>query len=468
MHNHEANHTSETILKFWSSYIKILQSKGINPDLHRWYIKHLEDYIKYYPDCKLKQHTAKNVHDYLSMLGRSTRLKNWQYCQVVDAIQILFCEHLHCHWASDINWNFLKESASSLSANHPTTARTEGRYSNLPAMSAIKSISLQSVRKSHEDLLLQLITEIRRRNYSIRTETAYENWVCRFIAANDNRSPVELGAADIEQFLSWLAVQRKVAASTQNQALNALVFLYTQVLQKDLPSFADFSRAKRPKRMPVVLTPAEVAKLIQSLSGQPQLMAGILYGAGLRLMECIRLRVGDIDFGYKTITVRSGKGNKDRVVPLPENLISHLHTHLESVKLTFQEDRSKGVAGVYLPDALDRKYPNAGTEWRWQWVFPSGRLSVDPRSAVVRRHHVHENGLQKVIKRAADNLCIDKKVNCHCLRHSFATHLLEANYDIRTVQELLGHSDVSTTMIYTHVMNKPGLTVKSPLESIAL
>ena len=468
MHTPAANHASETISKFWNNYISILQHHGINPDLHRWYIKHLEDYIKYYPDDKLKQHTAKNVYDYLDMLGRNIRLENWQYCQAVDAIQILFCEHLHSDWANSINWQFLKESASSLPQSHPTTARAEGRYADLSTTNSKKRISLQSVRQSHKDLLLQLITEIRRRNYSIRTETAYENWVCRFIAANDNCSPVELGAKDIEQFLSWLAVERKVAASTQNQALNALVFLYTQVLQKDLPTFADFSRAKRPKKMPVVLTPTEITQLIQSLSGQPQLMAGILYGAGLRLMECVRLRVGDIDFGYKTMTVRSGKGNKDRVVPLPENLIPQLRTHLESVKHTFEEDREKGIAGVYLPDALDRKYPNAGTEWRWQWVFPSGRLSADPRSTLVRRHHVHENGLQKVIKRTADDLCINKKVNCHSLRHSFATHLLEANYDIRTVQELLGHSDVSTTMIYTHVMNKPGLTVKSPLDSIAL
>jgi integron integrase len=273
-----------------------------------------------------------------------------------------------------------------------------------------------------------------------------------------------MGTYEVTGFLEYLAVKRNLSANTQNQALNALVFFYTHILDKPLNDLGDFVRSKRPKTLPVVMSKSETMSLLGKMEGVYYLMAALLYGTGMRLMECIRLRVKDIDFGYQQITVRKAKGNKDRVVPLPETLIEQLELQLESTRKIYNLDIKEGICNVYLPEALSRKYPNASSEWIWQYVFPSQRLSVDPRSKTIRRHHIHENGLQKKVKKAAQLAAINKQVKCHTLRHSFATHLLEAGYDIRTVQELLGHADVSTTMIYTHVMNKPGLTVKSPLD----
>lgn len=276
-----------------------------------------------------------------------------------------------------------------------------------------------------------------------------------------------MGSSEVISFLEYLSVKRHVAASTQNQALNAIVFLYDQVLKKPLGDISTFVRAKRPRRLPVVLSRTEVASLLIGLKDEVfGLMAGLLYGTGMRLMECIRLRVQDIDFDYNTILVRDAKGQKDRVVPLPDKYKTAVRKQLEKAKQIHLKDLQKGQGSVYLPNALEKKYPNANKEWRWQYVFPSGRLSVDPRSGLTRRHHLHENGLQKTIKKAAESAGITKKVNCHALRHSFATHLLEAGYDIRTVQELLGHADVSTTMIYTHVLNKPGSVIVSPVDTL--
>ena len=310
------------------------------------------------------------------------------------------------------------------------------------------------------------MVELRTRRYSIRTEQSYESWVTRFISYNGNREPKKLGSGEVVSFLQHLAVQRNVAESTQNQALNALVFFYDKVLKQPLGDIGSFVRAKRPKRLPVVLTRSEVTKTLEQMTGRQKLMASLLYGTGMRLMDCVRLRVKDIDFGYQQIVIRDGKGKKDRLVPLPERLIDELKAHLELVEETHRADLEKGLGETYLPDALDRKYPNGAKEWGWQYVFPSGRLSVDPRSGKARRRHIHENGLQKAIKKAALQADIAKQVNCHALRHSFATHLLESGYDIRTVQELLGHADVSTTMIYTHLLNRGGKGVKSPLDGL--
>ncbi|MBL4775035.1 MAG: integron integrase [Mariprofundus sp.] len=308
--------------------------------------------------------------------------------------------------------------------------------------------------------------EIRRRGYSIRTEQTYLSWVKRFMGFHDGHDPAELDMSAISSFLEYLAISRHVSSSTQNQALNALVFLYKQVLGKELGKLESFVRAKRAKRLPVVLSVDEVRRLLDAMHGIFRLQAGLLYGSGMRLMECVRLRVQDVDFDYRQITVRNGKGMKDRVVPLPDMSIEVLRSHLIEVKSLFELDISEGHGAVFLPDALSVKYPNAAKEWRWQYVFPSQRLSVDPRSKQVRRHHLHENGLQKAVKQASNTAAIEKRVSCHSLRHSFATHLLERGQDIRTVQELLGHADVSTTMIYTHVLNKGGAGVQSPLDAL--
>ena len=312
-------------------------------------------------------------------------------------------------------------------------------------------------------LLNQVRDAIRLKHYSIRTEQAYVGWIKRYIYFHDVRHPAEMGGAEVEAFLTHLAVQENVAASTQNQALSALLFLYREVLHQELGP-VDALRAKRPKRLPTVLTKEETLRLIGCLSGTHRLMAKLIYGSGIRLMECLRLRVKDLEFEQRAIIVRDGKGAQDRVTVLPDSLIPLLQEHLQRVKALHQQDLARGFGSVYLPDALARKYPNADREWGWQYVFPASSLSPDPRSGVVRRHHLHESSLQKAIKEAARLAGIVKSVGPHTLRHCFATHLLEAHYDIRTVQELLGHKDVKTTRIYTHVLNRGGLAVRSPLD----
>ena len=309
----------------------------------------------------------------------------------------------------------------------------------------------------------QVRDALRLKHYSIRTEQAYVGWVKRYIYFHGVRHPSEMGAPEVEAFLTYLAVKENVAASTQNQALSALLFLYREVLQQDLGP-VDALRAKRSKRLPTVLSKEETLRLIGCLSGTHQLMAKLIYGSGLRLMECLRLRVKDLEFERRAIIVRDGKGAEDRVTVLPDSLIPLLQEHLQRVKAQHERDLTQGYGAVYLPDALARKYPNADKQWDWQYVFPANRLSQDPRSGVTRRHHLHESSLQKAIKEAARLAGIAKPVGPHTLRHCFATHLLEGGYDIRTVQELLGHKDVKTTMIYTHVLQRGGLAVRSPLD----
>lgn len=313
-------------------------------------------------------------------------------------------------------------------------------------------------------LLDQVRETIRRKHYSLRTEATYIDWIKRYIFFHQKRHPSEMGAPEMEQFLNYLAVKRQVAASTQNQALSALVFLYREVLHKDFEWMDKLERAKKPARLPVVLTELEVRQLMANLDGRNWLMASLLYGAGLRLMECVRLRVKDVDFQYRQITVRDGKGGKDRVTMLPESSIEPLRQHLKRVNVLHARDIAAGYAGVYLPFALERKYRGAGRQWEWQYVFPAKNRSLDPRDGKERRHHIDEKTLQRAVKYAARAAKLTKPATCHTFRHSFATHLLQSGHDIRTVQELLGHKDVSTTMIYTHVLNRGGRGVKSPLD----
>ena len=313
-------------------------------------------------------------------------------------------------------------------------------------------------------LLDALKAAIETRHYSRRTGEAYRHWVKRFIHFSGKRHPREMGAPEVAAFLSHLAVEGRVAAATQNQALAALLFLYKEVLAEPLPWLDDVVRAKRPVRKPTVLTAEEAMGLLAHLRGPKWLMASLLYGAGLRLRECLNLRVKDLDFGYRQILIRDGKGGKDRITMLPGSVIEPMQAHLVKVKALHERDLAQGYGDVELPDALMRKYPRAPYEWGWKFVFPSYKRSVVPATGVIRRHHVYENYLIRGVKEAARAAGITKHVSCHTLRHSFATHLLENGYDIRTVQELLGHSSVETTMIYTHVMNKGGRGVKSPLD----
>jgi len=297
-----------------------------------------------------------------------------------------------------------------------------------------------------------------------RTEEAYVAWIVRFIRANGRRHPRELGGREVEAFLTALALRDNVAPSTQNQALAALLFLYREVLGQDLPWMEDIRRAKKPRRLPVVLSQEEVASVLGEMSGVHWLMASLLYGSGLRLMECVRLRVKDVDFGRAELTVRGGKGGSDRRTMLPQKLFGPLQGQMEAAGQVHRRDLAAGFGEVWLPSALSVKYPNAAREPGWQYVFPSANRSVDPRSGVTRRHHRDEKGLQRAFKSAVRSAGVVKPATCHTLRHSFATHLLEAGYDIRTIQELLGHKDLATTQIYTHVLNRGGLAVRSPLD----
>ncbi len=315
-------------------------------------------------------------------------------------------------------------------------------------------------------LLEQLRERLRVKHYSIRTEQAYVYWVRYFVRYFNYRHPSEMGANEVQHFLNYLATQGKVASATQNQALNALHFLYHEVLDQPFGEMEKLVWAKRPKRLPVVLSRDETTRLLAQLDGQYLLMAQLLYGAGLRLMECIRLRIKDIDFDLNQIVVRDGKGAKDRVTMLPQNLKPALKLQMRKAYIQHKQDLLDGFGTVYLPYALAKKYPNAERELGWQYVFPATRLSVDPRSGKKQRHHFSEAMLQRKVKEAARKAHIFKPATCHTLRHSFATHLLENGYDIRTVQELLGHKNVTTTMIYTHVLNKGGLAVNSPLDQI--
>jgi integron integrase len=304
------------------------------------------------------------------------------------------------------------------------------------------------------------------KHYSIRTEQAYRDWVRRFVLFHGKRHPADMGAQDVEAFLTHLAVVGKVSASTQNQAKSAILFLYREVLGQELPWLDGVESARESRRLPVVLTPAEVGAVLGRLKGVHALLGRLLYGTGMRLMEGMRLRIKDIEFERKEIVIRDGKGFKDRVTMLPIALIEPLQSHLAPVKTLHEADVRAGYGSVYLPYALERKYPNADREWGWQYVFPATQVSVDPRSGKRRRHHLDEKGLQRAMKQAVRDAGLAKPATPHTLRHSFATHLLQAGYDIRTVQELLGHKAVSTTMIYTHVLNRGGPGVASPLDSL--
>ena len=310
----------------------------------------------------------------------------------------------------------------------------------------------------------ETVRMLRLKHRSMSTEKTYLGWLRDFYRFCRPMDPQALDESHVRDYLTHLAVDRKVAAATQNQAFNAILFVFRHVLDKEIQNLHGAIRALQKRRLPVVLTRQEVFQLFDHLNGTSLLMAQIIYGCGLRLSECVKLRVKDIDFEQSCLTVRSGKGDKDRLTVLPESLKNDLREHLHGVRELYEKDRKDQIAGVWLPDALERKYPHAGKEWIWQWVFPARSLSVDPRSRIVRRHHVHHNTLQKRIKQAALKAQIPKRVTVHTLRHSFATHLLEKGYDIRTIQELLGHAHVQTTMIYTHVASKNKLGVRSPMD----
>jgi integron integrase len=326
--------------------------------------------------------------------------------------------------------------------------------------------SIASSTRNRPRLLDRVRMAIRARHYSRRTEKAYVRWIVAYILFHKKKHPIEMGSPEVAQFLTHLATDRHVSASTQNQAFSAILFLYQSVLGRRIEGLEGTPRAKRPFRLPVVLTPDEVAAVLGHLRGVVWLMASLMYGAGLRLMECCRLRVKDTDFARGVITVRDGKGRKDRETLLPVKLMKPLKAHIETVRRRHEEDLKRGSGAVALPDSLERKYPCASRDWAWQWLFPAKRQYIDRVSGERRRHHLHETVLQRAFKAAVHLANISKPATVHSLRHSFATHLLETGYDIRTIQELLGHRDISTTMIYTHVVHRGVRAVRSPFDSL--
>lgn len=451
----------------WDRYVELLRRRGVPERAQRWYVRWVEVFLDAVRPAALGDLSAEQVTEYLRALAARSDLAMWQTRQAVDALRLLLVELAGARAGKGVDWDYWLEAQQPLGDSHPTIARASAPARS-PGLDRSSSSGAPRYAPSAEQfpVLVDLTRTIRALQYSIRTEQSYVDWCHRFLAFCQPTEVSQLGATDVQRFLTHLAVDRQVSAKTQSLAFNALVFFFKQVLERPLENVR-FSKPKRQGRLPVVLSRDEVRLLLGELSGTFALMARLMYGTGMRLMECARLRVLDLDFDHQLIVVRNGKGGKDRVVPLPDRLRDPLHAHLEQVAAQHRTDLASGAGAVYLPPALARKMPNAPREWRWQFVFPSARLSQDPASGQVRRHHLHESSLQRAIKAAGDAAGIPKRVNSHALRHSFATHLLEDGYDIRTVQELLGHADVSTTMIYTHVMNRPGLVpVRSPVDSI--
>ena len=455
--------SSRAVQRFWHNYFSILDKFSVPTRARPWYRKHVEAYIHARPERRLVDHLPHDIDSYLTEKGRLPNLQEWQFRQIVGALRLLFCELVRARWAPQYDWRRWQVFARTLEVDHVTLARdSEGGLLAMPSSNPVVVRFREYAGADYQ----AFVTTLRVRRMATRTEQTYEHWLARFCAFHAWRPLAELGAADVAAFLEHLAVTRRVAAGTQRIALNSLVFLFREVLGRELDVGEAFTRAAARQRIPVVLTPQEVRQLLAQITGRTRLMAALMYGTGMRVMECVRLRVQDLDFGFSQITVRSGKGDKDRVVPLPAKLVPDLQAHLADVRRLHEADLLEGFGEVYLPPALARKYRGAARDWRWQYAFPAARLAVDPRSSVLRRHHVHQTGLQKAIRDAARAAGIDKRVTSHTLRHSFATHLLQSGRDIRVIQELLGRADVATTMIYTHVLHKGGLGVQSPLDTL--
>jgi len=463
---------SNSISHFWDKFIDKTKAYNINDKARRWYVRHAEAYIKAHPDSRLMTHTADMVTAYINEKGRHPHIKDWQFKQVIYALKILFKDLLKLEWALNFAWEDWVDSATTLNRSHPSIAHDDPEWF-LPER---ENFSLETSLISGKTLMTKVydkfptqinnfVHRLRIRHYAIRTEQTYLGWFARFVAFHDFNDPDNLAGSDIAKFLDYLVVKRNVSSSTQQLALNALVFYYKNVLERDIDGIKPYTLSKKPKRLPVVLTRSEVNLLLNKITCPTRwLMTSLLYGSGLRLMECLRLRILDLDFGYQQIHIRNAKGNKDRVVPMPKKLVAPLQKQIVKVQQQHTDDLENGYGSVYLPFALTRKFKRAEKDFKWQYLFIASTISKDPRSGKMRRHHYHESGLQKHIRKAASQAELNKRVTSHTLRHSFATHLLELGYDIRTVQELLGHADVSTTMVYTHVLNKPGITVASPFD----
>jgi len=442
----------------WHSYFEAMQRAGVKKSAQPWYVQHVKRFVSTHPEQRINSITSHELDTHLNSIPYKWFITDWQHAQYIDALRLLFAETADCEWAKMFPWTDHQTQAKTLHDSHATLAREPaGSNPRLPLF----SIRLTDAQKA---ALVAMVESLRVNDYAMKTELSYYPWVQRFLLSCPNRPLHELNESDVSAFLSTLVLGRNVSRRTQNQALNAIVYFFRHVLEKSLENL-NHRKSTQPAKLPSVLTQAQIRQLLKQIGPNWLPLAEVMYGAGLRLMECIRLRVKDVDLEHGIIDVVDGKGGKHRRVPLPNHCSEQLRQQIERVGTLHQQDLAEGFGSVYMPGALARKYPSAPKELAWQFLFPSTRLSVDPRTGITRRHHSHESGLQKAIRQAALNCRFTKPVSSHTLRHSFATHLLEAGYDIRTVQELLGHADVSTTMIYTHVMNRPGvIPVKSPLD----
>ena len=446
----------ESGAEFWQAYKTIVAKRVNTPKAVEWYVRWVMNYKNAIPRKPLDKRTQADVQSYMDLLARQGRYEEWQLEQANDAFRLLFDESLGLSWANP--WPVGVRNISDKAPGDKTLLdvdRTSNGFKD--------SINRSGVELSCPGLIERIRTVLRTMHYSYRTEKTYLDWICRYLNFSGLQDPKVLREANVKRYLEYLATKREVSGSTQRLALNAIVFLYAKVLEEPLGEIGAYEKSKRPRRLPVVFTTDEVNRVLGTIGGALHLMASLLYGSGLRLTECVRLRVKDVDFARQQLLVR-GKGEKDRVTVLPHRLQAPLQKHLTRVKELHEKDLQDGFGEVYMETALARKYPQAAREWGWQYVFPSTTLAVDPRSGKVRRHHAHRSSLQKAVKKAVRETSLTRQASCHTLRHSFATHLLEAGYDIRTVQELLGHKDVSTTMIYTHVLNRPGIAVRSPAD----
>jgi len=460
--------TSPVALKPKESVRRVLASAGVAvPDKEAYWLGfHMERFVGYTRRHGELLDLPAAAEAYRVFVQQSVPAPpDWQVDQIKQALQV-FARGVE-------GWRWERAPETEMAGG--VTAGPGGRIlryrikasgSNAAIAPAGSAVSPEGAPKELGAWMESLQRAIRLSHYSIRTEQAYMEMVRRFLLYTGPVREGGLDEHDVKRFLEHLALERQVAASTQNQAFSALLFFFKRVLGRELGDLSDTVRAKRGRRLPVVLSSEEVRRFLAMTEGTSGLMLRLIYGAGLRLMECIRLRVQDVNFERGTLLVRAGKGNKDRLVMLPEALRGALQQHFERLRVLWAQDTAAGVAGVWLPGALTEKYPNAGKEFGWHWVFPARGLAVDPRTGITRRHHVHDNTLHKAVKAAAHRAGIVQSVSAHTLRHSFATHLLESGTDIRSVQELLGHASVETTQIYTHVMQKPGLGVRSPLDAL--
>jgi len=453
-----SNVTDDNEKRFWNKYIALLEEHEVKPTTYRWYIQHCEQFIRYYTETRLKSHTPETLSQYFSSILENARLKSWQKRQTVDALKFLFLS-IHSPLCNEVDWEYWKMSCKELEHDHVTLARN-----NISVPKQASSDLDTKGSSSNGPEIEKLIQVVRTKGYSIRTEKTYVHWVNRFLKFNANLKSKATDDQSVIAYLSYLAVDRGVSPATQALALNAISFYFKSVLTIELGDLSAFVKARKRHKLPVVLTTDEVSTMLNELTGIQLLLVSLLYGGGLRLMEAVRLRIQDVDFGYQQIIIRNAKGNKERIVPLPVKVASSLKNQISDVKSQHKTDLESGYGSVYMPAELVRKYGKSDKQWVWQYIFPSTKLSVDPKSKTIRRHHLHESTLQKAVRNTARKVNISKRVTCHTFRHSFATHNLERGMDIRTLQLLLGHSDVSTTMIYTHTANFSKGKTSSPLD----